>query len=76
MRAVHPEKTYLGDGVYARIDENRTIWLTVENGVEALEEIALEPEVLLALVQFATPQDDSAYKAVRAAMIRRAEASS
>jgi hypothetical protein len=42
---MNDRKTYLGDGVYVRIDV-RGIWLTTENGVEATNSIFLEPEVL------------------------------
>lgn len=44
--------TYLGDGAYARFD-GFSIWLTAENGIEATDEICLEPEVLGALIRWA-----------------------
>jgi hypothetical protein len=39
---------YLGDGVYARWD-GWQIWIRLDNGIE---EIALEPEVLQALMKY------------------------
>lgn len=44
-------KVYLGDGAYAKFD-GFGIWLTTENGIEATNEIYLEPEVYAALVAF------------------------
>lgn len=46
-----PKKTYLGDSVYARMD-NGMVALTTENGYEASNEIFLEPEVIEALMRF------------------------
>lgn len=43
------EKTYLGDGCYARYDGNGVV-LTTENGVETTNTIYLEPEVYASLV--------------------------
>lgn len=44
------EKSYLGDGVYARVDEVNAIILTTENGsVEPTNLIVLEPDVMAAL---------------------------
>lgn len=45
-------KTYLGDGVYAQVDVARQIRLSVENGIEELDVIYLEPEVIRALLSF------------------------
>jgi len=44
-------KTYLGDAVYADVDE-RGIVLTTENGVCATNLIVLDPEVVLELERF------------------------
>lgn len=44
-------KAYLGDGVYANIDE-RGIILTAENGIIATDTIVLEPEVWDALLAY------------------------
>lgn len=46
-------KAYLGDGVYADVDDLRQIVLTAENGIEVTNTIALEPEVLDALNLYA-----------------------
>ena len=45
-----PPKTYLGDAVYARIDEFNAVILTTENGYRATNVITLEPEVMAALL--------------------------
>lgn len=37
-------KSYIGDGVYASFDGYQ-IWLTTENGIEATNRIAIEPNV-------------------------------
>lgn len=49
---VRNNKTYLGDSVYARIDESRGITLTTESGspLDPSNEIYLEPEVYKALI--------------------------
>lgn len=47
-----PDKTYLGDGVYATHDEGQ-IMLTTEHGLGVDQKIFLEPDVLAALVGFA-----------------------
>lgn len=39
------DKEYLGDGLYVRFDGYQ-IWLTAENGVEVLDQVALESPVL------------------------------
>ena len=41
-------KNYLGDGCYARLDDDRS----TENGVETTNEIHLEPEVVEAFLTF------------------------
>lgn len=43
-------KQYLGDAVYADLDEWRRIVLTTENGISATNTIVLEPEVYTALL--------------------------
>jgi hypothetical protein len=45
-------KKYLGDGVYADI-ENGMILLTSENGISVLDRIYLEPSVFKALRDYA-----------------------
>jgi hypothetical protein len=45
-------KTYLGDGVYAVMDEYGAVVLTTENGIRATNTIVLEPEVYDALVTY------------------------
>lgn len=45
------KKEYLGDGLYARYDGNG-IWLTSENGVEVLNQVYLEPEVVAVFEQY------------------------
>lgn len=44
-------KCYLGDGVYACIDE-RGIVLTAENGIEATDTIVLDGDVWAALLRY------------------------
>lgn len=39
-------KIYLGDAVYADIDQFERVVLTTEDGIEATNTIVLEPEVL------------------------------
>lgn len=45
-------KAYIGDGVYAEFDGYH-IWLYTSNGVTDSDRIALEPEVLANLNNFA-----------------------
>lgn len=45
------DKQYLGDGVYVGHDGYQ-IWLTVENGIEVTDAIALEPLVLDRLLAY------------------------
>ena len=47
-----PPKVYLGDAVYARVDEFGAVILTTENGIRATNVIMLEPEVMVALAAF------------------------
>jgi hypothetical protein len=46
------EKIYLGDGVYAEMDEFNSIILTTSNGIMDTNRIVLEPEVLDALNKY------------------------
>lgn len=46
-----PQKTYLGDGVYASFDSHMVI-LTTENGIETTNTIHLEYETFESLLQF------------------------
>jgi hypothetical protein len=48
--AVSSAKSYLGDAVYADVDEFGRIVLTTENGIYATNTIVLEPEVYAALL--------------------------
>lgn len=43
---------YIGDGVYASLDEAGQIWLRTETGDGRVHSIALEPAVLSALDTF------------------------
>ena len=43
-------KVYLGDAVYARVDEFSAVILTTENGYRATSEITLEPEIMANLL--------------------------
>jgi len=45
-------KTYLGDGVYAQIDDAGQVVLTTEDGLRATNTIYLEPAVLDALLTY------------------------
>lgn len=45
-------KTYLGDGVYADLNDAGQIVLTTEDGISIQNEIFLEPEVVQALLRF------------------------
>jgi len=46
------KEAYIGDGVYAQFDGYH-IWLYTSNGIEQSDKIALEPEVLANLNNFA-----------------------
>lgn len=46
------EKEYLGDGLYARALHGQ-VWLTAENGIEVLEQVALDPSTLAAFLKYA-----------------------
>jgi len=46
-----PEKTYLGDGVYAYWD-GISLVLTTENGIKTTNRIILDPQVYESLVEF------------------------
>ena len=45
-------KKYLGDAVYARVDDFGRVVLTTEDGYRETNKIILEPEVLSALLKF------------------------
>lgn len=45
-------KIYLGDAVYAEVDELGDLVLTTEDGIRATNRIVLEPSVLLALQEY------------------------
>jgi len=45
-------KIYLGDAVYAEIDEWNSVVLTTEDGIRATNRIVLELEVAVALVRW------------------------
>lgn len=47
----YAEKTYLGDGVYARFDGYH-VWIWTSNGIQDSEHIAIEPDVFYALEKF------------------------
>lgn len=47
------EKVYLGDSVYAQFDGYHIV-LTTENGMGVTNEILLEPQVYVALIDYAT----------------------
>ena len=46
------KKEYLGDAVYARIDDYGAVWLTTEDGIKSTNVICLEVEVLTALKDY------------------------
>lgn len=46
------DKEYLGDSVYAEINDAGQIVLTTENGMDASNTIYLEPEVMRALIEY------------------------
>ncbi len=45
-------KIYLGDAVYAEVDELGDLVLTTEDGIRATNRIVLEPSVLIALQRY------------------------
>lgn len=52
-------KVYLGDGVYATVDDYGVVTLTTENGIETTNRIVLEPEVMRALERFVGGEERS-----------------
>lgn len=46
------EPVYLGDAVYASFDGFQ-IWLRTSNGIQVLDQIALDPSVYAALIRYA-----------------------
>ena len=49
--STRPERTYLGDGVYASFD-GELVWIETDNGIEISNRIAFEKETFEALLQF------------------------
>jgi hypothetical protein len=47
-------KVYLGDGVYAQINEADQLVLTTEDGIKVYQEIFLEREVVASLLAYLT----------------------
>ena len=45
-------KYYIGDGVYAEVDQFRSVTITTSNGLRVTNTIVLEPEVWEALARF------------------------
>jgi hypothetical protein len=45
-------KVYIGDAVYAEIDEHGILVLTTEDGIRATNTIVLEPDVWHALLDY------------------------
>ena len=52
-------KRYLGDGVYAQIEDYGVLILTTEDGVRVTNRIVLEPAVLLSLLKFVKASPDT-----------------
>ena len=52
-------KRYLGDGVYAQIEDYGDLILTTEDGVRVTNRIVLEPAVLLSLLKFFKASPDT-----------------
>jgi len=52
-------KRYLGDGVYAQIEDYGDLILTTEDGVRVTNRIVLEPAVLLSLLKFVKASPDT-----------------
>lgn len=50
--AGYPKKAYIGDSVYAEIDECARLVLTTENGMGPSNQIVVEPEVWSALIEY------------------------
>lgn len=57
-------KKYLGDAVYADVDDVGALVLTTEDGIRATNRIVLEPEVLAALFQYVTRRPGPTRQAV------------
>lgn len=47
-----PTKEYLGDSVYAAVENDGTLVLTTENGMGPSNTIILEPNVVVALLDY------------------------
>lgn len=53
MTIVHsPVAAYLGDAVYADLDEQGRLVLTTEDGIDVTNRIVFEPEVILSLINY------------------------
>lgn len=52
-------KTYLGDGVYASIDDYGVVTLETDTGLAITNRIVLEPEVMSALERFVGGEERS-----------------
>ena len=50
MSGLATERVYLGDAVYAELDDAGRLWLHTSNGQSITNSICLEPEVLSALM--------------------------
>ena len=51
------DKTYLGDAVYAEVDNWGRLVLTTEDGIRATNRIVLEPEELRTLFEYLGVED-------------------
>jgi len=51
------EKIYLGDAVYAKVDDWGNLVLTTEDGIRATNRIVLELQVLQALFEYLGVED-------------------
>lgn len=52
-------KTYLGDGVYASIDDHGVVTLETDTGLAITNRIVLEPEVMRVLERFVGGEERS-----------------
>ena len=46
-------KEYLGDGLYAELQDSGNIIVTSEDGIQVLNEVYFEPVILAQLIRFA-----------------------
>ena len=54
-------KTYLGDAVYAQVDEFGDVVLTTENGICATNRIVMEPAVMRSLIKWLRSLDEKQF---------------